>query len=111
MISEAFESATRASSLDSAVHRAWVHDALAGAEPLGCDPPARAVLAQAGDEVRARQHALTLHAQDVDDVGVGDRSDVVGCRRKSLRQKRRRTDEHRARADEAQSLDERPRNT
>jgi hypothetical protein len=40
--------------------------------------PQRArVLAQRRDVVRALEHPLALHAQDVDDVGVRDRVDVV----------------------------------
>ena len=48
-----------------------------GADALGRDPPSRGVLAQRRDEVRALEHPLALHPQDVDDVGVGDRRDVV----------------------------------
>ena len=54
--------------LDAAVHRAGVHEHLAGAEPAAVDLEARGVLAQAGHE-RLR-HALLLHPQGVDDVGL-----------------------------------------
>src|SRR5438874_2152440 len=54
--------------LDAAVHGARMHDPLARPEPLRRDTPASGVLAQAGYVVRAFEHALTLHAQDVDDV-------------------------------------------
>ena len=73
--------------LDAAVHRARVHHALAVAQPLGRDAPARGVLAQRRDEVRALEHPLALHAQDVDDVGVGDRGDVVRDRREPVGQR------------------------
>ncbi len=64
--------------LDAAVHRPRVHHLLAGPQPLRRDAPARAVLAQRRHVVRALLHPLALHAQDVDDVGVADRVDVVG---------------------------------
>ena len=95
--------------LDAAVHRAGVHDALAGSDALGRDPPARRVLAQRRHEARTGEHSLALHAQDVDHVGVGDRRDVVRDRRKPRRNERRRADEDRVGADKPQRLDERPR--
>ena len=54
--------------LDAAVDRARVHQHLAGAEPAAVDLVARGVLAQAGDERLG--HALLLHAQGVDDIGL-----------------------------------------
>ena len=96
--------------LDAAVHRPGVHDLLAGPQPLGRDPPARRVLAQARDVVRARLHPLVLHAEDVDDVGVADRVDVGRhLRRQLARQQRRRADERRPDPDERERLDERAR--
>ena len=79
--------------LDAAVHRPRVHHLLPGPQPLGGDAPARAVLAQRGHVVRALLHPLALHAQDVDDVGVADRVDVVRDSPSSARHERRRADE------------------
>ena len=95
--------------LDAAVDRAGVHHLLAGAEPLGRDPPARGVLAQARHV--GRLHPLALHPQHVDDVGGLDRADVgrglAAERLDPARQERRRPDERRVRADERERLDER----
>ena len=53
-------------------------------------------------------HALVLHPQDVDDVGVADRADVGGrLDAEAARQERRRADERAADADELECLDER----
>ena len=60
----------------------------------GVIPDRRRVLAQRRNVVRTRLHALVLHAQDVDDVGVADRVDVGRLLdRKLARQQCRRTDE------------------
>ena len=110
MISESGESATTRVDLDAAVHRPRVHDLLAGPQPLGGDAPPRRVLAQAGDEVRARLHPLVLHAEDVDDVGVADRLDVrrrLG--RQLARQQCRRTDERRPDPHQRERLQQRTR--
>ncbi len=63
--------------LDAAVHRPRVHHELAGAHARRGDAVALGVLAQARDEGLAGQHPLALHPQHVDDVGRGDRVDVV----------------------------------
>ena len=95
--------------LDAAVHRPRVHDLLAGPEPLGRHAPARGVLAQARDVVRALEHPLALHAEDVDDVGVLDVVDVVrdlaAHRLDPARDQRRRADERHPRAHEHERLD------
>ena len=94
--------------LDAAVHRPGVHHLLAEAEPLGRDAPAGAVLPQGGNVVGALLHPLALHPEDVDDVGGADCVDVVGHLAELLRDERRRPDEHDARADELEPLDQRP---
>ena len=110
MISESGESATLRVDLDAAVHRPRVHDLLPGPQPLGRDAPARRVLAEARDEVRARLHPFVLHAEDVDDVGVADRLDVRRrLRRQLARQQRRRADERRPDPDERERLQQRAR--
>ena len=97
--------------LDAAVHRPGMHDDLPLAYALGRDAVERRVLAQRRHERLA--HALLLHPQDVDDVGVGDRTDVVrdlaAERLDAARYQRRRADEHGSRADERERLHERAR--
>ena len=83
-----------------------MHDPLAGAEALRCDPPARRVLTDGRDEVRSFEDAFALHAQDVDNVGAGDLVDLVRPRSQSFRDQRRRADEHHRRAHQPQGLDE-----
>ena len=102
--SETSESATRGVDLDAAVHRTGMHDALPLAKPHRGDAPLRRVLAQRRHEVRAREHPLTLHPQDVHNVRIADRGDVVGDRRDALRDERRRPDEHGVRTDEFERL-------
>ena len=84
-----------------------------GPEPLRRHAPARRVLAQARDVVRALEHALALHAQDVDDVGRLHVGDVVGDlaahRLDPARDQRRRSDERDAGAHEDERLDVRAR--
>ena len=62
--------------LDAAVDRARVHQQLARPEPAGVDLVAGGVLAQRGHEALA--HALALHPQRVDDVGLAEPVEVVG---------------------------------
>ena len=50
----------------------------APAQPVRRDAPAGGVLAQRGNVVGALVHPFALHPEDVDDVGVADRRDVVG---------------------------------
>ena len=56
--------------LDAAVDRAGVHEHLARRQPAAVDLVARGVLAQRGHV--GLGHALALHAQRVDDVGLGE---------------------------------------
>ncbi len=88
-----------------------MHDHLAVAHPLGRDPVERRVLATRGNE--GLPHALLLHSEDVYDVGVRDRADVVrhlaAERLDPARDERRRADERRPGVDERERLHERPR--
>ena len=61
--------------LDAAVDRAGVHEHLARAEPPAVDLVVRGVLAQARHERLV--HALVLHPQRVDDVGLAQVGEVV----------------------------------
>ena len=86
--------------LDAAVDRAGVHEHLAGAEPAAVDLVARGVLAQAGHERLG--HALLLHPQRVDDVGLVEPvervADLAAERLHPARDQRRRAaDGHAAR--------------
>src|SRR5256886_12327695 len=85
-----------------------IYHLLPGPKPLGGDPPARGVLAQARHEVCARFHPLVLHAEDVDHVGVANRVDV-GRRldAESPRKERRRSNERATHAPECEGLHER----
>ena len=95
--------------LDTAVHRAGVHDLLPRSQAGRRHPPACRVLAQARHVVGTLLHALPLHAQDVDHVRVGDGRDVVrdgdAGGLDAARQQRRRADEHDVGADQEQRLD------
>ena len=62
--------------LDAAVDRAGVHEHLARAQAAAVDLVLRGVLAQRRDE--AVGHALVLHPQRVDDVGLGEVVERVG---------------------------------
>ena len=62
--------------LDPAVDRARVHEHLAGAEPAAVDLVLRGVLADARHERVG--HALLLHPQRVDDVGLLELVERVG---------------------------------
>ena len=64
-----------AGQLDAAVDRAGVHEHLARPEPAAVDLVAGGVLAQARDE--GLVHALVLHPQRVDDVGLAQVVEVV----------------------------------
>ena len=99
--------------LDAAVHRARMHDLLSGRSRSGVTPQRGRVPAEAGDVVGALLHALLLHAEDVDDVGGGDRLDV--CRRLAAhgldppRKQGGWPDERDMRAEQRQCLDVRAR--
>ena len=97
--------------LDAAVHRPWMHHLLSRPQAFRRDAPARRVLAQAGHEVGALLHPLALHAEDVDDVGCGDRADVgrglAAERLDTAREERRRPDERDPRVEQDERLHER----
>ena len=57
--------------LDASIHRAGMHDDLAGPDPLRRDPVERRVLAERRNERLAGRHPLLLQAQHVHDVRLG----------------------------------------
>ena len=91
--------------LDPAVDRAGVHEHLARAEPAAVDLVARGVLPQARDERLG--HALLLHPQGVDDVGLGEVvervADLAAERLHPARDQRRRAAHGDARAEQART--------